>query len=48
MTVVEELAVLLFAELDAGNHMDSELGLIERILQAAYDEGRSSHDTGSV
>lgn len=39
VTIVEELAILLFAELYDDNRMDSELEIITRILQAAYDEG---------
>lgn len=45
MTTVEELAVLLYAELHDDNRTDSEIGLITRLMQAAYDEGRgSSHE----
>lgn len=40
MTIVEELATLLFAELSDDNRMDSDLEIIERLIQAAYDEGK--------
>jgi hypothetical protein len=40
MTLIEELALVLYGQLHDDNRMASELELIEAMLQQAYDEGR--------
>ena len=39
MTLIEELALHLFCQLEAGDWRKSQLELIEDALQTAYEEG---------
>ena len=42
MTHIEELALHLFCQLEAGDWSKSQLELIEDAMQRAYEDGRQS------